>query len=183
MGYQNQCLVLALLIQRLQDNSLIEAVQIAGGLIQKDEVRIVKEGTGKANALTLAGRKGISELTDLGLIPVRQRHDKVVDRSLAAGLFSSSWVASSLAIRRLPAIVSWNSSVSCVTKASRFRRSVVLISLISLSEIWMLPFCVFQNRMRSFRNVDFPLPLFPTIPIWEFFGISREKSFRTSSSP
>ena len=47
----------------------------------------------------------------------------------------------------------------------------------------MLPLSTFQKRIKSFKNVDFPLPLRPAIPITEFFGISTDTLSRIVSSP
>ena len=46
--------------------------------------------------------------------------------------------------------------------------SVMLLSFTEIS-----PFITFQKRIISFRSVDFPLPLFPTIPITLFTGTVR----------
>ena len=95
----------------------------------------------------------------------------------------SSSVAVSLAIRRLFLMLSWKSWVSCVTKLSRSRRFLVLISSTDRPESSTLPSCTFQNRIRSFNRVDFPLPLLPTIPTTAFSGIVTDTSERMVSFP
>ena len=47
----------------------------------------------------------------------------------------------------------------------------------------MRPLSTFQKRIKSFKSVDFPLPLRPAIPITEFFGISTDTLSRIISSP
>ena len=80
--------------------------------------------------------------------------------------------ASGLAILILFAMVSRNSIVSCVTYDDIERRSSVLISLISFSDISIWPSFTSQNLIMSFKSVDFPEPLAPCIPSTLPFSIS-----------
>ena len=46
----------------------------------------------------------------------------------------------------------------------------------------IVPLSVSQNLIKSLRSVDFPLPLFPTIPVTSPFNIFIEKSSSIFSS-
>lgn len=63
-----------------------------------------------------------------------------------------------------------------------FLRSLVLTVLISRFPMLIVPLSVSQNLIKSLRSVDFPLPLFPTIPVTSPFNIFIEKSSSIFSS-
>ena len=75
------------LIERPQDRSFVQGIEIRSRLIEQDEGRIVQEGAGKPQPLPLAAREGISELADLRIEPLGQALDEIEDRCFAAGIF------------------------------------------------------------------------------------------------
>lgn len=54
MGHQDHCPVTSFLLQSTEDDTLVETVQVAGGLIQQQQGRIMEKGTGQADALPFA---------------------------------------------------------------------------------------------------------------------------------
>ena len=58
--------------QSLLNGSFVLHIQAGGGLVQQDDGRILQEGTGDRNALTLAAGKGAAVLADVGVSLVRQ---------------------------------------------------------------------------------------------------------------
>ena len=104
---------------------------------------------------------------------------------MLAFLAAASTSASSafrLEILILFAMVSRNSIVSCVTYDDIERRSSVLISLISFSDISIFPCLTSQNLIMSFKSVDFPEPLAPCIPSTLPFFMSTVTFFKITSS-
>ena len=87
MRHKQHSLALSFLLESLEDNSLIEAVQVAGGLIEQHERRIMQESPRKADPLPLSAGERVSELAYIGLVAVGKRHDPVVHRSFSAGFF------------------------------------------------------------------------------------------------
>ena len=80
-------------------------------------------------------------------------------------------------------MLSWKRCVSCVTKLSISRRFPVLMLETSVPDRRTRPFCTSQKRIRSFKSVDFPLPLRPTMPTTLPSGKRTETSERMSSPP
>ena len=78
--------ILACLLQRPQDDGLIQAVKIAGGLIQKQQRRLMEKSPGKSQSLALSARQGIAQLSDRRIISLGEGGDKVMYRRLAACL-------------------------------------------------------------------------------------------------
>ena len=64
--------------QSLLNGSFVLYVQAGGGFVQQDDGRILQEGTGDRNALTLAAGKGAAVLADVGVSLVRQLLGKFI---------------------------------------------------------------------------------------------------------
>ena len=60
----------------LLNGSFVLHVQTGGGLVQQNDGRILQEGAGNGNALTLAAGKGAAILADVGVPLVRQLFGK-----------------------------------------------------------------------------------------------------------
>ena len=58
--------------QSLLNGCFVLHVQTGGGFVQQNDGRILQEGTGDGNALTLAAGKGATVLADVGVPLVRQ---------------------------------------------------------------------------------------------------------------
>ena len=67
---------------RDRNNALVQAIQIAGGLVQQQKLRVVQEGPGKPQPLPLPAGERISQLPHRRVIPLGQGQDKFVYRSL-----------------------------------------------------------------------------------------------------
>ncbi len=66
--------------QSLLNRRFVLNIQTCGGLIQQDDGRILQEGAGDGNALTLAAGKSTAVLTDVAVPLVRQLFDKFANR-------------------------------------------------------------------------------------------------------
>ena len=62
MADENHGPVPALVGEGLQDLGLVEGVQVARGLVQQEQRRVVQEGPGQPQALPLAAGEGIAQL-------------------------------------------------------------------------------------------------------------------------
>src|SRR6266852_6819922 len=67
------------LLQGSMNQRLIFSVGGAGKFVQNQDARIAKDRAGQGDALSLAAGKLGAGFTDLGLITVRQAHDKFMD--------------------------------------------------------------------------------------------------------
>ena len=77
MRHEHDGLARALLVQRFQDDRLVQAVEIARRLVKEHQRRVVQKRAGESEALALAARKRV--------VALRQRHDEVVHGGLFAG--------------------------------------------------------------------------------------------------
>lgn len=59
---------------------------------------------------------------------------------------------------------------------------LVFILETASSDIFILPSLTSQKRINNLSNVDFPLPLHPTIPVIEFLGIFNDRLDKMISS-
>ena len=64
--------------QSLLNGSFILHIQAGGGLVQQDDWRILQEGAGNGNALTLTAGKSAAILADVGVSLVRQLLGKFI---------------------------------------------------------------------------------------------------------
>ena len=80
--------------QRLLHERLVLGVEVAGGLVEDDDGRVLQEHAGDGQALLLAAREAVAALADERVEPVGQRGDHVVDPRGPAGGRSSASVAS-----------------------------------------------------------------------------------------
>src|SRR2546421_1110084 len=71
-------------LQRFQQQCLRLRVQRTRRLIQNKNRGILEEGTRDREALPLAARQGDPSFSDLGLVSLRQRHDKLVSTCSAS---------------------------------------------------------------------------------------------------
>ena len=85
MGYQQHSAVFALGADGAQDDALVQAVKVGGGLVQQQERCIVQERPRHADALPLAAGKGAAQLAHGGVVALGQAADKVIQRGLFAG--------------------------------------------------------------------------------------------------
>ena len=86
MAHQHHRLALSSIQQRPQHGSLVEAVQIAGRLVEQNERRIMQEHARKADALALAARQRIAQFADRRVQALRKTRDQTGQRRLLAGL-------------------------------------------------------------------------------------------------
>lgn len=70
------------IVQCLQNDTFVDAVQIAGRLIQKHERRIRKKGARQTDALLFAAGKRIPQFADTGFVAMGQGGNKIVDGCL-----------------------------------------------------------------------------------------------------
>ena len=70
------------IIQCFQNDAFVDAVQIAGRLIQKHERCIGKKGARQRDALLFAARKRIPQFADTGIVAMGQGGNKIMDRCL-----------------------------------------------------------------------------------------------------
>ena len=77
MRHEHDGLARALLVQRFQDDRLVQAVEIARRLVKEHQRRVVQKRAGESEALALAAQKRV--------VALRQRHDEVVHGGLFAG--------------------------------------------------------------------------------------------------
>lgn len=75
----------ALGVKRAEDDRLVQAVEVARRLVEQEEGRVVQERAREPQPLPLAAGERVAQLTDLRVIPLRQRRDERVYRRLAAG--------------------------------------------------------------------------------------------------
>ena len=75
----------ALFAQGTQDNRLVETVEIARRLVEQQEGRVVQKRTCQPQPLPLPAGERIAQLSNRGVIPLRQRADEIMHRRLAAG--------------------------------------------------------------------------------------------------
>lgn len=54
MGHQDNGFLSGGFFQRFEDDSFIQGIQVAGGLIQQEQRGVVEEGSGDGQTLTLA---------------------------------------------------------------------------------------------------------------------------------
>ena len=87
MGDKEDGLVLARSLHCFEDDALVEAVEVGGGLVQQEEGRIVEEGARHADALAFAAGKRTAQLADRGLIPLGQAADETIQCRFFAGGF------------------------------------------------------------------------------------------------
>ena len=64
--------------QSLLNGSFVLHIQAGGGLVQQDDGRILQEGAGDGDALTLAAGKSAAVLADVGVSLVRQLLGKFI---------------------------------------------------------------------------------------------------------
>ena len=76
---KNDALFLLLLRKRLQDDTLVDAVHVAGGLVKKDQFTARKERAGKTDPLLFPGGKVIAKRSYASLISIGKRHDEIMD--------------------------------------------------------------------------------------------------------
>ena len=77
MGHDDHRLVGAVLLQCLEDACLGEGVEVAGGLIEQKQRRILQEDAGKAQALALAAGERVAQLGKLRVEALRQALHKL----------------------------------------------------------------------------------------------------------
>ena len=85
MRHEHDGLARALLVQRFQDDRLVQAVEIARRLVKEHQRRVVQKCAGESEALALAARKRVAQLADRRVVALRQRHDEFVHGGLFAG--------------------------------------------------------------------------------------------------
>ena len=66
-------------IERLADLGFADRVEVRGGLVQDQDRRILQQGAGDRDALTLAARKLQAALADGRVVAIGQRLGKLVD--------------------------------------------------------------------------------------------------------
>ena len=72
MGNQHNGFPLPLPMEGTEDDRLIQAVEITGGLVQQHQRGIMEKGTGQPQTLTFTAGKGISKLPNGGVISLGQ---------------------------------------------------------------------------------------------------------------
>ena len=87
MGNLHHGFAPARLAQGTEDHRLVQAVQIAGRLIQQQEGCVMEEGPSQPQPLPFPAGEGVSQLSHLGVVALGQGHDEVVDGGLPAGIF------------------------------------------------------------------------------------------------
>ena len=85
MRHEHDGLARALLVQRFQDDRLVQAVEIARRLVKEHQRRVVQKRAGESEALAFAARKRVAQLADRRVVALRQRHDEFVHGGLFAG--------------------------------------------------------------------------------------------------
>ena len=87
VGHQHDCFAIAFFPQGFQYYSFVQAVQIAGRLIEKDHVRIMEKRSCNPDPLPFTAGEGIPQLRKFGIVAVRQTHYKIVERSFTGSFF------------------------------------------------------------------------------------------------
>ena len=85
MGDYQNCPVSCKLRNGLLNKSLVDRIDIACDLVQKQDWGVFQKGSRNRNPLLLSAGEPYTVFSDHGLIPIGKRQDKVVD----AGLFCS----------------------------------------------------------------------------------------------
>lgn len=85
--YQHHGLASCFLPEGSEDDSLAQAVQIAGRLIQEHERRVMEEGPCQTDPLALTAGEGFAQFSHLGIISLGQGHDKIMNSGFFAGLY------------------------------------------------------------------------------------------------
>ena len=66
-------------LERVLDQRFGLAVQVAGGLVQHQDARVLEDHAGQGDALLLAAAQAVAALADDGVVAVGQLGDEVVD--------------------------------------------------------------------------------------------------------
>src|SRR5579862_9372120 len=84
--YDNQRFLMGKTIQGLVYDAFRQAIQGVGGFIEHENFRITQQGAGKADPLALTFGQPQASLSDVRLIPSRQRFDEIVNGGIPSGV-------------------------------------------------------------------------------------------------
>ena len=85
--YESDRLPGAFRLERFQDDGFVEAVEIAGRLVQEEERRVVQKRAGQSEPLAFAAGQCIAEFADRRIVSFRERQDEVMYGGHPAGSF------------------------------------------------------------------------------------------------
>ena len=142
---------------------LVLVVEVAGGLVEDHDDRVLQQQPGDRQALLLAAAQPVAALADHRVVAVGQRGDRVVDpRARGTPRRARRSVASGLAYRRLSPIDSWNRCGSWVTTPIAARSVSCVRSRTSWPSTLTLPPVTSYSRGISPASVVLPEPEAPT---------------------
>ena len=78
MGYRNGCATLHQSFQSLLHKSFALCVKGRSGLVQNQDWRILQDGTGYADALTLSARQSSATVANHRIVTIGRLHDKLM---------------------------------------------------------------------------------------------------------
>ena len=146
-------------LERVLDVRLVLVVEVAGGLVEDHDRRVLQQQPRDRQALLLAAAHPVAALADHGVVAVGQRGDHVEDaRAVGTPRRARPRVASGLAYSRLAPIVSWNRCGSWLTTPIAARNDSCVSSRTSWPSTRTAPPVTSYSRGTSDASLVLPDP-------------------------